>query len=268
MKIKYKMKKFGLKLQKHSPTILSVLAAGGVIGTAILAVKNGRKADKIRDQIIYDRYEDYDIETLLDADIDVISLNTHDKMEIASAYIPTISLAAGTIICIFGANALNKRNQAMILSAYEMMRNSYNEYRKSLIDLYGEETDKKVVEHMACYKVAAEYHQQRLDTPDEKLMFLEPNSGFMFEAYEREVMDAEYHFNRNFTLRGYATLNELWGFLNPDIPPTEGGDEVGWDMASGILWVDFEHRLIDRDDQDVFVIDTVFPPDIINEMYQ
>ena len=83
--------------------------------------------------------------------------------------------------------------------------------------------------------------------------------------YEREVIDAEYHFNRNFTMRGYAFLNEFYEFLG--LPMTEYGRIAGWSMSSGIMWVDFEHRLIDNDDGGTacYSIDMVFPPEVLEE---
>ncbi len=73
-------------------------------------------------------------------------------------------------------------------------------------------------------------------------------------------MDAEYHLNRNFVLRGVASLNEFYAFLG--LPETRYGDEVGWTVADGYSWIDFEHRLVSRDDggDDVCVIDMLFPP--------
>ena len=83
--------------------------------------------------------------------------------------------------------------------------------------------------------------------------------------YEREIIDAEYHFNRNFTMRGYAFLNELYEFLG--MPKTEYGGIAGWSLCSGIMWVDFEHRLIDNDDGGpaCYSIDMVFSPEILEE---
>ena len=79
--------------------------------------------------------------------------------------------------------------------------------------------------------------------------------------YEREIIDAEYHLNRNFVLRGYAPLNEFYEFLG--LPKTEYGEMVGWTISDGYYWIDFEHRLISRDDggADMYAIDMIFPPE-------
>ena len=73
------------------------------------------------------------------------------------------------------------------------------------------------------------YHQIGLDTPDEKVIFYDEISGESITCYEREIMDAEYHLNRNFVMRGYASLNEFYEFLG--LPQTERGEELGWTMS-------------------------------------
>ena len=66
--------------------------------------------------------------------------------------------------------------------------------------------------------------------------------------------------NRNFVMRGYASLNEFYEFLG--LPQTDYGESVGWSIDDGYCWIDFEHRLISRDDggTDIYSIDIVFPP--------
>lgn len=149
------------------------------------------------------------------------------------------------------------------MSAYTLLNNYYKEYRGKLMELYGEETDIEIRNAMA--RTHCNYHQIGLDAPDGKVIFYEEISGESILCYEREVMDAEYHLNRNFTLRGYALLNELYEFLG--LPLTEYGGTVGWSVYSGIGWIDFQHRLIDNDDGGIpcYAIDMIFPPEVLEE---
>ena len=59
------------------------------------------------------------------------------------------------------------------------------------------------------------------------------------------VINAEYHFNRNFAMRGYANLNEFYEFLG--LSETKEGDVLGWNswelMEGGLSsWIDFDHH--------------------------
>ena len=101
--------------------------------------------------------------------------------------------------------------------------------------------------------------------PDRYLRWYEPISGQWFYAYEREVMDAEYHFNRNYQLGcGTQTVNNLLYFLNlPDMG--EEGYKNGWCAEDEIYWIDFEHDEQNDEDGVYYVINTVFAPSNIEE---
>lgn len=149
------------------------------------------------------------------------------------------------------------------MSAYALLRNYHKEYRDKLIELHGEEADAEI--RNAMIREHCNFHPLDSDVPDGKVIFYDEISGESIMRYEREVIDAEYHFNRNFTMRGYAFLNEFYEFLG--LPMTEYGRIAGWSMSSGIMWVDFEHRLIDNDDGGTacYSIDMVFPPEVLEE---
>lgn len=238
-----------LYLKRTSPTILCCVAAVGVIGTAAASVRATPKAMKLLKTAADEKGEELSrVETVVIA---------------APLYLPAAAIGAGTIFCIFGANALNKRQQAGLMSAYTLLKNYHKEYRDKLTEMYGEKADVEI--QNAVIRERCDYHQVNSDDPDGKIIFYDEISGESITRYEREIIDAEYHFNRNFTIRGYAFLNELYEFLG--MPMTEYGGTAGWSMSSGIMWVDFEHRFIDHGDGGpaCYAIDMVFPPEILEE---
>lgn len=231
-------------LKKNAATILTFVGAAGVIATSIMAVQATPKA---LEKIKHATDEKGDILT-----------KKEFVLVAGTTYIPTVIMGASTIACIFGANVLNKRSQAVITSAYALVSNSYKEYRDKLIELYGKEADENIRD--AIVRQHCNYHQIDIDIPDRKLTFYEENSGEYLVRYEREIMDAEYHLNRNFVMRGYTTLNEFYEFLG--LPQTDDGDEIGWSVSDGYYWIDFEHVLMTKKDgTKYYLISTVFPPD-------
>ena len=239
------MNKTGLYLHKNASTILTCIGAVGVIATTVTAVTATPKAMKLLEAAKHEKGEEL------------------TKLEVvqtaAPVYIPSVVIGAATIGCMFSANVLNKEKQASITSAYALLDNYHKRYRGKLIELHGKEADIEIRDAMA--RECCSFHQIGLDAPDEKVIFYDEISGESITCYEREIMDAEYHLNRNFTMRGYASLNEFYEFLG--LPQTEYGDELGWSMSYGYSWIDFEHRLISRDDggRSVYSIDMVFAPD-------
>lgn len=129
------------KLKKFSPTVLSCAGAVGVVGTSVLAVKATPKAlRKIRADS-RNAHNDPDAYTKLEA--------------FQSAwiyYIPSVVMGAATMICIFGANILNKHQQAAITSAYALLNDAYQDYKDKLKELYGEDAHRKIMEAIAVEK--------------------------------------------------------------------------------------------------------------------
>ncbi len=226
--------------------ILCCFATFGVVGTAVMTAKAALKAEKI--------LKKPENEGLCKKEL---------FLKAAPVYIPAIMLGLGTICCIFGVHTLNKKRQASLIGAYSLINNSYQEYRRKLTELYGKDVDIEIRNAMA--REHCNFHQIGFDKPDEKALFYDEISGESVFCYEREIMDAEYHLNRNFALRGYAFLNEFYEFLG--LPPTEYGGIAGWAVISGMGWIDFEHRMIDNDDGGAacYSIDMIFYPEVLEE---
>ena len=232
-------------LHLHSSTILTCIGAVGVVSTAFMAAKATPKAIRILEEAKWEKGGE------------LTKFETFNV--VAPVYIPSFIMGATTIVCIFGANALNKQKQAALTSAYAILNNYHKEYRNKLIELHGKETDEQIRNDMA--REHCNYHVQNSDIPDGKAIFYEEISGESIARYEREIMDAEYHINRNFAQRGYASLNEFYELLG--LPKTDYGEELGWSLTEGFYWIDFEHRLMSRDDggMEVYTIDMITPPE-------
>lgn len=125
----------GTFLKRYSSTILTVMSAIGVGVTAVIAVKDTPKALRILNEAEQEKGEE---------------LTAKEKIITAGpVYIPAIVVGISTIACIFGANALNKRNQAALMSAYALLDQSYKDYKRKVCDVYGEDADKRIIEEMA-----------------------------------------------------------------------------------------------------------------------
>ena len=212
-------------VKRNSATILTCIGAAGVIATAVTAGFGTIKASKLIAETREEKGEEL------------------TKLEIvcavAPAYIPPVIIGVSTIACIFGANALNKRQQASLISAYALLKESYSEYRKTVTDIYGDDADDKV-KSVICEK---KYESSEFKPNDENmLVFYMESYGDFFEASESDIYYAMYHFNRNFQLRGYATVAEFHEFLN--LPVKEADKAIGWSdgdfYESGLVpWIDF-----------------------------
>lgn len=241
--------------KRHGSTILTVMGGVGVIVTTVTAVKATPKAVRLLEEAKEEKGEE---------------LTKIEKVKtVGSIYIPTIVMGMGTITCIFGANVLNKRTQAALVSAYALVDNSYKEYKQKLKELYGEEAHEEIVNAIAVEKarevgitasnLCTNTCLTDSDSCGEPVLFYDEWSNRYFESTIEQVIVAEYHTNRNFTLRGYLFLNEFYSFLGLD--ETDYGTKVGWCVEDDLFWIDFHHHKATMDDGlECYIIETPWGP--------
>lgn len=219
-------------MKRNASTILTVVGSAGVIATSVMAVKATPKALLSIEQAKKEKGEE---------------LTKLEIVQVAGpVYIPAVLIGAATIACVFGANALNKRQQAALMSAYALLDSSYKEYRKKVTELYGEDADEKVKVEIA----KAKYDEDDIPTEDKQL-FYDEFSGRYFESTMEKVLQAEYQINRELSLRDQVALNEFYKLLG--VPEIEAGDTLGWSSGSNFAaywqnWIDFGHQKTYIDD--------------------
>lgn len=232
-------------LKRNAPTILTCVGAVGVVSTAVMAVKATPKALDLLDQAKEEKGED---------------LTVLETVAVAGpVYIPTVVVGASTIACIFGANVLNKRHQASLISAYALLDNSFKEYKKKVTELYGEEADSEIRQELAKDKYAGDGKLSE----NNKQLFYDEFSGRYFESTMEDVLRAEYEVNKRLCNHAGLYLNEYYDLLK--IPRVNYGDYLGWSAAevydmSWESWVNFEHtKALIADDLECHIIS--FCPD-------
>lgn len=220
-------------LKRNTPTILTIVGGVGVIATSVMAVKATPKALRTIEQAEAEKGE---------------KLTKLEIVKVAGPeYIPAVLVGTATLICIFGANALNKRQQASMVSAYALLDSSYREYKKKVKELNGAGFDEKVNSEIAKDK----YEDVDISVSEGKQLFFDQFSGRYFESTMEEVQKAEYQVNKDLVLRDYVALNEFYEHLG--IPTIEAGDFLGWSNGGNFAtywqtWIDFSHHKTEIDD--------------------
>lgn len=239
--------------KKNGSTILTCAGAVGVVGTTVLAVKATPKAVELIKMAEEEKGE---------------KLTKTEVIKMAGpAYIPTVLVGAGTLACIFGANVLNKKQQASLASAYALLDGSYKEYRKKVKELYDDVVDEKIRS-----EIAKDHYEE--DKPvkmhKEKELFYDYFSERYFESTMEDVILAEAGLNKIIANECGAYLNEYYELMG--LAPTIEGEELGW--SNGILeamywtnWVDFTHQTVEMEDGMECTIITMMQEPVIDFAY-
>ena len=221
-------------LKRNSSTILTCVGAAGAIATVVTAVKATPKALLLLDEAKTEKGED---------------LTKLETVKIAGpAYIPTVVLGVSTLACIFGANILNQRGQASLMSAYALVDRGYKDYKQKVEELYGEEANTNVRA-----AIAKDKYEEYPVTPVEegKRLYYDFYSEQYFESTPYAIKKAEYELNKMLTLEDGVCLND-W-YSNLGLKPLDHGDDFGWTTYENMQsywqpWIDFHHEPVIMDD--------------------
>lgn len=201
------MNKVQLFIKRHSSTILTVAGATGVVATTVLSVKATPKALALLEEAKKEKGE---------------KLTAIETVKVAwKPYIPAALVGCSTIACIFGANILNTKNQASLMSAYALLDSTFKEYRDKVNEMHGEESDTNIT-----HEIIKSKFDDSMEINKDKMLFFDYQSMRYFETNMEKVAQAEHDFLEIFHDRGYACLNEYYDLLG--IPRVEYGYQLGW----------------------------------------
>jgi len=239
-----------MKLNKT--TILTALSIFGTLGVAITTYKATLKADKVlKDE----------------------ALDTKDKIQrVWKDYIPVAITIGGTVTCIVASHHISRKQIAAIASAASMSGKLVEDYRQAILERYGEEGLDEIHKTMAEKAEPPEIVSYGLCSinkglPNEgpEMLFFDQFTERWFRSSISAVKEAGYRLNRNFVLRGYASLGEYYEFLGlSDIP--DKFETIGWNAYDGYSWVDIHYTLSETDEgEQYYIIWYVFTPQQFEE---
>lgn len=219
-------------LSNNASTILTCVGGVGVIATAVMAVKATPKAITLLEEAKKEKGEELTkVEVVVTA---------------APVYVPAVVTGVTTVACIFGANALNKRQQASLMSAYALMHSRFKDFKVKVGELYGDDANATVRGELA-----KDDYDEEVEVEDGKLLFYDDFSGRYFNSTIEEVQRAAYRINRELSMRDWATVNEFYDMLG--LEHIESGDDIGWSSGMNFdyywqQWIDFQIEKVVMDD--------------------
>lgn len=236
--------------RKNAPSILTGMGIIGVIGTAVMAVKDTKKAEKL--------IKDKNRTKILTRGLQLTK--TERVIAAAPAYLPTMTTGLATIACIYGANSINKTRQTMLLSAYGYLHQCHTDYKDAVKELYGNEVDEKIQEHIMVKNLPEVKPEQ------EEIVVYEEYSGTYITTTKEKIQNGLFHANRHFSWAGAMTINDILDCF--DSLESTQGDVYGWTLhkhyeCGGPLWIDAnikEYKVID--DKQVYVLKWNIAPSI------
>lgn len=244
------------KVKDHSPEILIGVGIVGGITSTVMACKATLKIDEVlaedkkkinnihmvaNDPSYADQYNKEDEKK------DLAITYTKMGLKLVKLYSPAIIVGAASIGCILYSNKILTKRNAAIVAAYTTIDTTFKDYRKRVVDRFGERIDQELrydikEVDIAEVEVDKETGEAKVVEKRQEDVF---NLGdiknkdiarFFDEASRHWVNSAEHNLKfladlenwctDKLRLQGRLTLNEVYDML--DIPRTAAGQVLGW----------------------------------------
>ena len=151
-------------VERQSPTILTGLAAAGVVTTAIMAVRATPKAMAILEEEKLSRAYAGKSEKLKATEV---------VGKCWKCYMPTTCMAGLTIACAIGANSINLQRNAALSSLYSVSSAALKEYEDKVVETVGEDKNAEIKQAIAKDRIAAAPAQNDISLvePDDVIVY-------------------------------------------------------------------------------------------------
>lgn len=228
--------------QKHGPAILFGAGVIGVIATVVLACKATLKVEEVLDEYT-DALEG------AEGQREQAGVYFRAAGTLAKMYAPAVIVGAASIAALTGAHVVLSRRNVALTAAYAALDKGFREYRKRVVDAYGEDKDrelrhgsqiKTIVEETETGPVTKEVTQIGVGDPSIYAKWFDDScSAWQRQPeYNRLFLKCQQNFaNDLLKARGHLFLNEVYEMLG--MKHTQPGSVVGWIMGNGDGYVDF-----------------------------
>ena len=246
--------KAGLQLKKHSPEILMVAGVVGTVASTVLACRATTKVSKVLEEKklnieqVHDCLENKDIEyTEEDSKKDLTIIYAQTGVEIVKLYAPAVVVGALSITGIVAGHTILKKRNIALAAAYAVVDKGFKDYRKRVVDRFGEQLDKELRYNIKAKEVEEIVVDKNGNEKVEKTIInaVDGNPSEEISEYARffdvfntdeHQKDPEYNLmflrkqqdwaNEKLKARGHLFLNEVYDMLG--IPRSKKGQVVGW----------------------------------------
>lgn len=239
------------KVKKYSPEILMITGIAGTVVGTVLACKATMKVSEIIDEKnkavedIHTCLEDKEIEyTENDSKKDLTIIYAQTGVKLFKLYTPAIGIMTLSFASIIAGHKVLKKRNVAIAAAYAAIDKGFKQYRKNVIEEFGEGVDQQMRFGLKSKEVKKKGKDGK--TVKETEYYIDPEGNpldniseyarFFDAASENFAKDPEYNMmflrrqqdyaNEMLKARGHLFLNEVYDLL--DIPRSKAGQVVGW----------------------------------------
>lgn len=244
--------KAGLSIKKHSPEILMVAGIAGTVASTVMACKaTGKVTDIVEEarataSVIRDGIENGHINnkecSVEDGQKALTVLYAQTGVKVLKEYAPALIVGGLSITSIVAGHKILKKRNLALAAAYAVVDKGFKQYRKNVVERFGEDVDKELKHGLKTKIVETESVDENGNkTTKQEIVYdiQNQNSDYskIFDATcKSHTKDPEANLmflrrmqdwaNERLKYQGYLFLNDVYDML--DFPRTQAGQSVGW----------------------------------------
>ena len=208
-------------LNRHSPTILTIIGVAGLAATTYFSHRAG--ANAMRD-------------VMMEEDLRGVGLTAQQRVQMTwKHYIAPLSIGMATAACMITSNVVSVRRQTALIGAYTIAERAAAMYREKIQEQIGTEAEAEIRKNLVAEKAVEIAKNEKIDIKDKELeelhlgpkaMFIDVLTGQMFITELEEIYKAQLLTNKRCAEEGYASMNYFYSLVGAR--RTELGEHLGW----------------------------------------
>lgn len=217
----------GKTISSHSSEIFMGVGITGMISATVMAVKATPKA----------------LQCIENAGAETKT----EKVKAAwKCYIPAAATTVASTACIITSKSIGDKKTAAALTAWKLSESTFNEYKKKVVNNFGEEIDKTIRKEIAQDKVdknppKTESNEVIIFGSGESLCY-DAISGRYFKSDIDKINKVINKINSELIRSDYISLNDFYSELG--LESTKQGEELGWNITDqGLLDITYGTKL-------------------------
>lgn len=223
------------KISDNGPELLIGIGLAGMLSSTVMAVKATPKVHGMIEKEKEIRRLECEPEL---TKLDIIKMGTKPYLPAAIGY-------CASAACIIGANSVNNKRNAILLSAYKLGEKALTEYKDAVVEVIGDEKEKEVRDVVSRKRLDKEplNTSEIIFTGKGDSLCYDMISGRYFKCDVDKINKAVNELNYTMLHDMYVSVNDFYELIGLDC--ISAGFDMGWNIDDGQVEIYYSAQITD-----------------------
>lgn len=217
--LKQIVRKGAMTVTNYSPELLMGVGTAAFVGTIFMAVKVSPIVEERLDEAIVDSER---------RNMTKPRQIAYVAGKVAPIVAPTVIMGGASLACFFGAHRIQVKRQVALASLYSMASQTLNSYQDKIIEEFGDEEHKSILERVFKNEDVPELKDPEEYEGEGPVMVYDRVTNRYFKSTPEKIQAAEGRVNSRLMDEVIVPLNYFYDELDLD-DNSFIGEAIGWD---------------------------------------